>query len=364
MNNYLGPNIKQREFPEIDFLRFIAVLLVVFYHFTARRSDIFPYGSMVDGIPFNLGWVGVNLFFLISGYVISHTLKKSKDSRDFVIKRISRIYPAIWIILPIVYLFQNNIPYSIFKNRSTFANLIGSMTLIPPSVLNLFSSMNFDWITLVLWSLKVEIIFYSLCAFVFKYCKSDRVVLIIERICLFTSSLLILTLNLEQKFSEFTSKLIIGLGFDYLPWFVIGMLAYKLKFTSKAETSKICFFTVTILAIEISKLGFSPRQIAEIAMIILFLSVALRNNQPAYIKFWLIQRLGFCSYEMYLLHQGVGVPVLYFTVRTLELSSFSAFLFMLLIVIVLFISSLVLSNFIQKLNIKLRDYLNHLLNNS
>jgi peptidoglycan/LPS O-acetylase OafA/YrhL len=55
--------MKLRKFPEIDFLRFLAVLMVVMFHFTARRADILPYGSYVNGAPWSLGWAGVQLFF-------------------------------------------------------------------------------------------------------------------------------------------------------------------------------------------------------------------------------------------------------------------------------------------------------------
>jgi peptidoglycan/LPS O-acetylase OafA/YrhL len=121
--------IKVREFPEIDFLRFIACSSVVVWHFTASLPfGMLSYGHLVQGVPWNLTWVGVNLFFMISGYVIAHTLLKSRNAKDFIIKRITRIYSALWLILPIVFLAQYFIPYSIFKNRSTLPNLLGSMT--------------------------------------------------------------------------------------------------------------------------------------------------------------------------------------------------------------------------------------------
>jgi peptidoglycan/LPS O-acetylase OafA/YrhL len=142
---------------------------VVLFHFTARRYEIFPYGSLVEGPPWNLGWVGVNLFFIISGYVVSHTLLKSSNAKDFILKRITRIYPALWLILPIVFLGQKYIPYSIFAERSSLPNLLGSLTLIPPSVLNIPNVFYFDWLTLVLWSLKVEMVFYLLCYILFHF---------------------------------------------------------------------------------------------------------------------------------------------------------------------------------------------------
>jgi len=70
-------SIKIREFPEIDFLRFVAVTSVVIFHFTARRHELLPYGYLVKGPPWNLGWVGVNLFFYnLRICCIAHSIEK------------------------------------------------------------------------------------------------------------------------------------------------------------------------------------------------------------------------------------------------------------------------------------------------
>ena len=74
---------------ELDALRGIAVLAVVFFHMTMGREEA-KYG-------FKLGVTGVDLFFIISGFVILLTLEKTKNWRSFLISRFSRLYPAYWI---------------------------------------------------------------------------------------------------------------------------------------------------------------------------------------------------------------------------------------------------------------------------
>ena len=76
--------------PDIDGLRAVAILLVIFYHF-------FP--SYVPS-----GFIGVDIFFVISGYLISknifNNLKKNKFSfLDFYKRRIRRIFPSLIIVL-------------------------------------------------------------------------------------------------------------------------------------------------------------------------------------------------------------------------------------------------------------------------
>ena len=81
--------IKSKRFHELDALRGIAALMVVFFHFTIGRAEA--------KLGFKLGTTGVDLFFIISGFVIFMSLSKVKSSLDFVINRVSRLYPTYWV---------------------------------------------------------------------------------------------------------------------------------------------------------------------------------------------------------------------------------------------------------------------------
>ena len=74
-------------------------------------------------------------------------------------------------------------------------------------------------------------------------------------------------------------------------------------------------------------------------------------------KLKIFQRLGFSSYEMYLIHQGVGFPILFFLVKKFDLTSTETFLLMLIIVSILFTVSLYLSKITLRINSKFRDLL-------
>jgi peptidoglycan/LPS O-acetylase OafA/YrhL len=94
INRSQSPHIKYR--PDIDGLRSIAILSVVGFH-------AFP--EFIHG-----GFIGVDIFFVISGYLIStiifECLEKGNFSFiDFYLKRIRRIFPALLVVLVFCFLF-------------------------------------------------------------------------------------------------------------------------------------------------------------------------------------------------------------------------------------------------------------------
>lgn len=82
---------------DIDGLRAIAILAVVLYH------------AELSFLPVRGGFFGVDIFFVISGYVIYPQLAKSsitiKQIMDFFVRRIRRIFPALMVMLGISYIF-------------------------------------------------------------------------------------------------------------------------------------------------------------------------------------------------------------------------------------------------------------------
>ena len=147
----------------IDSLRCIAVLAVVFYHFYCRFS---PPISPINYLPFqskpsfllNYGYYGVQLFFVISGFVIFHTLTSSDSFSVFIKKRLIRLLPALVLCSVITYVVQQYVPHSldIFRSASYWDFLPG-ITFIPPQIWNFLLSRNdISYIDFVYWSLFVH----------------------------------------------------------------------------------------------------------------------------------------------------------------------------------------------------------------
>ena len=80
----------------LDALRGIAALGVVLLHFTTDFQREFQ-PSRAASLAFPWGVYGVNLFFLISGFVIFMTVERTQQPADFLISRVSRLYPAFWV---------------------------------------------------------------------------------------------------------------------------------------------------------------------------------------------------------------------------------------------------------------------------
>ena len=82
--------------PEVDGLRALAIIAVIFYHF-----QIFYFNNKV----FQGGYLGVDIFFIISGYLIALLiLKEQKETKKFSIinfykRRVRRIIPALLVML-------------------------------------------------------------------------------------------------------------------------------------------------------------------------------------------------------------------------------------------------------------------------
>lgn len=86
----------------LDALRGIAAVLVVLFHLKMDTGNP-DYGL-------HLGMTGVDLFFLISGFVIFMTLRKTSSSNDFVISRFIRLYPTYWACVS--FTFAINVLYA------------------------------------------------------------------------------------------------------------------------------------------------------------------------------------------------------------------------------------------------------------
>jgi peptidoglycan/LPS O-acetylase OafA/YrhL len=99
--------------PELDGLRGIAILLVLLRH-AARPvfdeyGEILPLGNWDLAVPFLNGWMGVDLFFVLSGFLITHQLLKHWPGEfqigylsRYWLKRVLRTFPAYYATLAVV----------------------------------------------------------------------------------------------------------------------------------------------------------------------------------------------------------------------------------------------------------------------
>lgn len=77
----------------LDALRGLAAIAVVLFHFTSRFPEMYPGGRAPFSV--DLGFYGVHLFFMISGFVIVMSIEH-RSGASFVRSRFIRLYPAFW----------------------------------------------------------------------------------------------------------------------------------------------------------------------------------------------------------------------------------------------------------------------------
>lgn len=136
---------------QLHYLRGIAILLVVAYH---------------AGVPgFNGGYIGVDIFFLLSGYLIASKLMNVKDAQNikrFYIRRILKIYPSLFFVVALTlyaFIWLNGwTPVNQIYITEAAASLLGIVNVgfAEYAVAESFATSPF----LHLWSIAIELQFY------------------------------------------------------------------------------------------------------------------------------------------------------------------------------------------------------------
>jgi peptidoglycan/LPS O-acetylase OafA/YrhL len=110
--DFRSPLLK-KEMPGLDALRGVAILAVLFYHgLHVEKVEDLPAHSTLARVVSSLlgsGWLGVFLFFVLSGFLITGILLDSKESpqywQEFYVRRVLRIIPVFLLVLVILKLF-------------------------------------------------------------------------------------------------------------------------------------------------------------------------------------------------------------------------------------------------------------------
>ena len=285
--------IKQR-YGELDAIRGIAALFVVLYHYTVQYGAVF--GSSIQPIfRFDIGKYGVELFFIVSGFVIFLTLNKTKHASDFVVSRLSRLYPAYWvaIILTFSMLMISPLPHHDITLKDALINL--SM------LQKFFHTPNVDG---VYWTLIIELSFYIIMYFLFVTKQLKR----IDTIAV-AWLFIIIVLNVIEKYYQmhFPSILRFVLMLDYGNLFIAGILFYKLM--QQAHKRYYVIVLVTLL-LEYYLRG----AIVYHVMFFYLLFFLFVTNNLKFIATKPLLYLGMISYSLYLIHQFIG----YIIIRWLE----------------------------------------------
>ena len=309
--------------PEIDGLRFVAIVSVVLFH-------LFGFIENKDGSVYNNtynfdfianflknGNLGVQLFFVLSGFILGlpfakHYLKGSNkvSLKSYFLRRISRLEPP-YIIVMFLLLIGSTLISKNLSNTEGFQSFLASI-----AYMHNFIYAEPSFINTVAWSLEIEIQFYILAPILSLFFSINnnltRRFLLIFTIIVFSVFSLLITL-------PFLSIL------DYLQYFLVGFLLVDFYLiegvTNKTSILRNSFTIIALLLIFISNEkyfdSFFQKIIWNISVLILIFSsyynIILRKS----IRFFslkTITNIGGMCYTIYLLHFAiisfVGNPLL------------------------------------------------------
>lgn len=319
----------------INFLRAIAVLSVILYH-----SNF----NVVNG-----GWLGVDIFFVISGYLIANRVLIEKDNfslKSFFFKRYKRIVPAL------TYTVLLTIPFSIFL--MTPNSLIEYSNALLPSIFfysNFFFSSVESYTSelskynplLHIWSLSIEEQFY----------------IIFPILIIFFSKNLKTFLNLVIFIAAISFSLdIFEIGvfkfyfLQYRIWeFFLGVCLNFLNINHKNKT----IFYISMVTLLFSLIYFDDSYIYfYYSKLIALLPVAIlilvtKDEESLNLNFYrnkYLQNIGLASFSCYLLHQPIFAFFKLFQLKY-DFFIFESYFNFLLILLTLFFGNLSF-NFIEK----------------
>jgi len=281
---------------ELDALRGIAALAVVFYHYTTQYNKLFGHSTELNWqLP--LGSLGVQLFFIISGFVIFLTLDSIKKPMDFVVSRSSRLYPAYWsaIIITTIVVWTCGLQG---EERSLFTTL-ANFTMVQ----GIFAIPDVDG---VYWTLLYELIFYIIMFTFFKWGNLKNIHWLI------VAGVLANMLNSITDWIPWKIQLFLLLQYNHL--FGAGILFYLIK---KAGISKQYLLPLLLCLAAQWLQGDTTASLIVSGFFAIFTLFIYEKLTFIAIKplIW----LGSISYSLYLLHQNIG----YIIIREIEAKGFA-----------------------------------------
>jgi peptidoglycan/LPS O-acetylase OafA/YrhL len=271
----------------IDVLRWFAAFCVVLFHL----NSAIPYIDKWYRNFIKYGWLGVPVFFVISGYCIIISANNSTNRRDFLNRRFFRIFPPYWaslLVVLIAAIFQrfytgNNSIQNIPRNP---IDILATLTLTTSPLTDI------NTINWVYWTLTCELCFYIIIGAVFFFNKNVSIFLLI--------GVSLISALFPYQYKGYLFFL------DHWPAFGCGLSIYYF-FKSSDKITWLSFWLLFVINVcgLVNKFLINHKVEYVVAvlvtLIIIFSSKYLKSSKNIFAT------LGEFSYSVYLIHVPVGV---------------------------------------------------------
>ena len=318
---------KQSRLIELDAFRGIAALSVVIFHYTTHYDFLYKHSSpLAFGFP--IGRYGVELFFMISGYVIFLTLDKTKTPQEFVVSRFSRLYPVYWIAVLLTYAITSFLllpRYSVaFTDALINLSMFQELARVPD-------------VDNVYWTLQRELGFYLLTGALFYSAARKYIVHIIA--ALIFANIFISYFSLLDKIPGMW-RIYSVLPIIQLHLFGLGIALYLLH---RNRIMNWQFYLMITLCLFSAGIAVDTTHSLIVALLFACIFLATRIH-PRILRHPYLLFLGEISYPLYLIHNNVGSAAIY----TLEKNGMSVFLSILLAILLVIILATAMNRLVEK----------------
>jgi peptidoglycan/LPS O-acetylase OafA/YrhL len=279
----------------IDALRGLAALSVVLFHYTTRFDE--KHGHAV-ALPFGVdsGFLGVQLFFAISGFVIFLTLDRLRTPAEFLVSRFSRLFPAFWAALLLTWLIE-------WLARPLAEPLPPAQALLNLGMLHgYFGVPSVDG---VYWTLQVELFFYLVMFLLWLAGALHRPLWAMAGWLLLCAANAAMPAVLGRGVPHALQE---ALLLDHFPHFALGIAVYLGLYRDARQPRAALAIAALALAVIAQVDGGARAAWALLFGLLLVLGLRVGRRAPRGLAplVW----LGSISYPLYLLHQDIGYVAL------------------------------------------------------
>lgn len=335
--------MKKVYFPNLNGIRFIAAFLVVIHHIEQLKNLYGLPNYWGNKTVELIGGLGVTLFFVLSGFLITYMLFVEKghvgtiDIKDFYVRRILRIWPLYFLIVALAFFVfpdfhQLDMPrWSKYITYEFTNKLILFAVFLPNAAILLYPPVPF---ASQLWSIGVEEQFYLIWPVFIKFFKKPLTVLLSVVFVYWIIKIILHNILQHNEAGSFYNKVLFlknFLEYTRINCMAIGGLGAYLLYEKKSNflnvfytkiTQLIIYFLMFILIGFGLNIPYLNNEIYSLLFIIIIVNLASNKHTIISINNTFFDYLGKISYGLYMYHPLAIVISIVFSLKIIETTSF------------------------------------------